>query len=536
MTSVRSAGGPDDDGAVRVRVLGAIEVLTEAGPVPLRGRQAALLAVLATDPGAVMSVDRLTDAVWGYDAPRNTRNSLQILVSRLRDRFGSDLVETKPYGYRLAVHADDVDSARFERLVERASTAGPDHSLALLARAERLWRGPAFAGHDDLPGVPEAAARLGELRLVARERRGRVLLDLFRYDEAVADLDALVAADPLRESAVAALMTALARLGRAAEALGRLADLRVLLRDSGLDPSPDLEDLQRRVLAGELAPAPATGRAPGPMLPLVCRRLVRADGAVVTYGEIRTGGPVLVFTPGWVSRLDALSSGVDPRGRILARLAEHLGVVAYDRFGTGLSAGRVRSFDLEDSVAELVDVLDAVGADEVALFASSAASPIAVATAARDDRISRLTLLGGYADGPAVFHNRAAREAMLDLVRSSWGMGSRVLANLVMPDRYDEETFARFQRQVATAEVAAGFLEQMYDADVVGLLSQVHQPTLVLHYADDPAVPLEGARQLVGGIRRARLDILEGAYHLPPAGEALNVADRILEFCTEPVG
>jgi pimeloyl-ACP methyl ester carboxylesterase len=276
------------------------------------------------------------------------------------------------------------------------------------------------------------------------------------------------------------------------------------------------------------------------MLPLVCRRLVRADGAVVTYGEtggeIRDDGPVLVFTPGWVSRLDALSSGVDPRGRILARLAEHLSVVAYDRFGTGLSAGRVRSFDLEDSVAELVDVLDAVGADEVALFASSAASPIAVAAAARDVRISRLTLLGGYADGPTVFHNRAAREAMLDLVRSSWGMGSRVLANLVMPDRYDEDTFARFQRQVATAEVAAGFLEQMYDADVSEVLDQVHQPTLVLHYADDPAVPLEGARQLADGIPGARLEILDGAYHLPPAGEALSVADRILEFCTEPVG
>jgi pimeloyl-ACP methyl ester carboxylesterase len=208
-------------------------------------------------------------------------------------------------------------------------------------------------------------------------------------------------------------------------------------------------------------------------------------------------------------------------------------VVTYDRYGTGLSPGMVRSFDLETSVAELVAVLDALREEQVVVFASSAASPIAIAAAAGDPRIVRLILLGGYADGPELFSNPGVREAMLHLVRSSWGVGSRVLANLLMPDRYDEKVFARFQRQVADAEVAAGFLEQMYDADVTDQLDRVRQPTLVLHYADDPAVPIAGGARVADGIPDARLQVLEGAYHLPPARDAATIADAIVSWCRE---
>jgi pimeloyl-ACP methyl ester carboxylesterase len=450
------------------------------------------------------------------------------VVSRLRSRIGPGLVGTSPGGYRLAAPDDEVDASLFEGLVDEAARSAPEEAAALLGRADALWRGPAYTAYDDLPGVREAAARLTELRSVARERRGRALLELERYDDAVAHLESLVVAEPYRESAVAVLVTALARSGRAAEALGRIADLRTLLRDSGLDPSPELEHLQLRILGGELAPT--AGPDAWPMLPLRVRVLTRSDGEKVTYGEAGSG-PTLVFTPGWVSRLDALSDGLDPRGRVLARLAERFRVVAYDRFGTGLSPGRVAGYGLPESVAELRDVLTATGSSGVVLFASSAAAPIAVAAAADDPRVERLVLLGGYADGPQVFHNAEVRSAMFALVASSWGMGSRVLANLLMPDRYEELEFARFQRQAASAEVAAGFLQQMYDADVSGALSRVRQPTLVLHYADDPAVPLSGGRRLAAGIPGARLVVLDGASHLPPVRDTALVADEIVAFC-----
>jgi pimeloyl-ACP methyl ester carboxylesterase/DNA-binding SARP family transcriptional activator len=514
-------------------VLGPLEVLVDGEWLSLTGRRAALLALLAAAAGATVSVDRLADALWTGDGPRDPANAIQILVSRLRARTGPDLVETRPSGYRLVVPLDDLDAVAFERLVETSARAAPERAEELLGRAERLWRGPAFAPYDDLPGVREAAARLTELRRSARERRGHVLVELERYDDAIADLEALVLTDPLREAAVVELVTALARTGRAAEALGRLADLRAQLRESGLDPSPRIEVLQQRVLAGDLGPG-GDITAAGRPLALVCRQFARVRGETVTYGEAGSG-PTLLFVPGWVSRLDAVTTGLDPRGRVLALLAQDLRVVTYDRYGTGLSPGTVDSFDLQISVAELVALLDEIRAERVIVFASSAASPIAIAAAARDPRVERLVLLGAYADGPGLFGNEGVRDAMLSLVRSSWGLGSRVLANLVMPDRYDEKVFARFQRQAADARVAAGFLQQMYDADVTDQLSRVRQPTLVLHYADDPAVPLAGGRRVAEGIPGARLRVLEGAYHLPPAHDAARIAAEIVSWCRAPL-
>ena len=209
---------------------------------------------------------------------------------------------------------------------------------------------------------------------------------------------------------------------------------------------------------------------------------------------------------------------------MLAILAQDLRVVTYDRFGTGLSPGTVDSFDLETSVAELSALLDEIHGDQVVLFGSSAASPIAIAAAARDPRVARLVLLGGYADGPGLFTNEGVREAMLTLVRSSWGVGSRVLANLVMPDRYDEKVFARFQRQAADAPVAAGFLEQMYDADVTDQLA------LVAAADAGPALRRRprGAprRRPAGGRRDPGRTPPDPEGRLPPASCARRGADR----------
>jgi pimeloyl-ACP methyl ester carboxylesterase len=64
-------------------------------------------------------------------------------------------------------------------------------------------------------------------------------------------------------------------------------------------------------------------------------------------------------------------------------------------------------------------------------------------------------------------------------------------------------------------------------------LERVRQPTLVLHYADDPAVPIAGGSRVADGIPDARLQVLDGAYHLPPARDAGLVADAIVSWCNE---
>ncbi|PZS32945.1 MAG: hypothetical protein DLM59_07255 [Pseudonocardiales bacterium] len=523
--------GVSESRAVRVGVLGPIEVMTELGVVGLTGRQASLVAVLATRPGQVVSATRLADSLWESAVPQDPANAVQTLVSRVRAIGGRNLIETLPNGYRLAVAAEQIDAGAFQLLVQRSYSAAPESAVDLLAAAERLWRGPAFADQVQIVDVQAEIARLDEMRVVAREGRCRALLDLDRCDDAISELEGLAAGHPRRDTVVAYLVEGLARTGRTAEALRRFSDYRAALaRMTGLDPSPELIALQNAVLAGDLAPMPGGASAAEPTsFVFHYGRFERAAGETVSYG-VMGSGPPLVFTPGWVSRLDELANGVDPRGRVLALLARSMRVIAYDRYGTGRSKGALRDFSLERSVAELRMLLDEIGEAHVVLFASSGSGPVALAAAAQDRRIAKLVVLCGLAYGPAIFHNPGVVAAMLDMVRSSWGMGSRVLANLLMPDRPDEEAFAAFQRKVATGEVAAGLLRQMYDADVSDVLPSIRQPTLVMHYADDPAVPIEGGRQIVAGIPHAQFVTLDGAYHLPPARDSRRIAEAIAAF------
>jgi DNA-binding SARP family transcriptional activator len=80
----------------------------------------------------------------------------------------------------------------------------------------------------------------------------------------VAELEELVAAQPLSERLGGLLVRALARSGRQADALGAYQRLRARLADElGIDPSPELQAVHVAVLRGELTPAaPAGPRAP----------------------------------------------------------------------------------------------------------------------------------------------------------------------------------------------------------------------------------------------------------------------------------
>ena len=157
--------------ALRVRVLGPIEVMTAGVPVAVMGRQGALLAMLAVRVGAVVSGDQLVDGLWGRDLPDDPSNALQGLVSRLRSRLGTDLIETRSSGYRLGVPPDEVDALRFEELFRRADGAQASVAIGLIDDALALWRGQAFGEHGDLVVLRAETSRLEELLRVASERR-----------------------------------------------------------------------------------------------------------------------------------------------------------------------------------------------------------------------------------------------------------------------------------------------------------------------------------------------------------------------------
>ena len=235
---------------MRFRVLGPLEVETDDGPVVVAGRRPrALLVALLLQPGAVVSTDRLVDALWGADLPASPPNALQQVVARLRARLGrwADCVHTGPGGYLLAAADDAVDADVFEREYRRAralTDVDPQGAARAVDAALSLWRGPAYGEFGD--GFAHVAAvRLEELRLACLEDRVELLLHLGATTDAVAQARDLVAAEPLRERRVALLMRALHANGRVADALDAYREhRRRMAEELGLDPPQALRELE----------------------------------------------------------------------------------------------------------------------------------------------------------------------------------------------------------------------------------------------------------------------------------------------------
>lgn len=114
-------------------------------------------------------------------------------------------------------------------------------------------------------------------------------------------------------------------------------------------------------------------------------------------------------------------------------------------------------------------------------------------------------------------------------------MGSKLLADLYRPGASPEAAahMARVLRDSAPGEVAAGYLEAIYETDASGLLPEVEAPALVLHYRDDRLIPVRGAGQLAAGLRRCRVVLLEGAYHLPVVHDLPEIVATITDFVAE---
>ena len=259
------------------RILGPLEVADGDRPVALGGdRQRAVLGQLLLHRNEVVASERLIDELWGERPPPTAGKILQNYVSQLRRALGANgsdgPLETHGRGYRLRVEPGALDLERFERCLEsgrEALAAGdPERAAAEFRAGLGMWRGPPLPELADTAEARVEIDRILERRVIALE--GRVEADLARgrHAELIAELEAAVAHEPLRERLRAQLMLALYRSGRQAEALEVHRDgRRVLAEELGLEPGPALTRLERAILehdpALEPPPAPRAAAACG---------------------------------------------------------------------------------------------------------------------------------------------------------------------------------------------------------------------------------------------------------------------------------
>jgi predicted ATPase/DNA-binding SARP family transcriptional activator len=201
--------------------------------------------------------DRLVEELWAGRPPAGAAKTLRSYVSRLRAVLGGGAIHSRAPGYLLEVEPDKVDARRFERLLgeglEAHARGAAEEAAAILREGLALWRGGALADLVDEPFAGVEPARLEELRLVALETRIEADLASGRHRALVAELEALIAREPLRERLWGQLMIALYRSGRQADALAAYRRARGLLEGQlGLDTGEELHVLEQKILRHEL--------------------------------------------------------------------------------------------------------------------------------------------------------------------------------------------------------------------------------------------------------------------------------------------
>jgi DNA-binding SARP family transcriptional activator/serine/threonine protein kinase/WD40 repeat protein len=308
------------------RALGSLSVRSDGGPVALGGpKQRMVLALLLIDANRVVSVDRLIDGVWGERPPPAARHTLHGYVSELRKVLGGR-PERAGAGYLLRVEPESFDVLRFQALCvegRKLLKEDPPTAAQLLTDALACWEGTPYADLSSDPALDGEVRRLTDLRLEAAEDRVEASLIAGMHRGLIAELESLVREHPFRERFWGQLMVALYRAGRQTEALRAFGRLRHLLAEElGIEPSPELQALEQRILDQDAdlapaAPAPVEVPAGGPhaIRGYELRRTIGESDAGTVYEAyqpstgrrvaLKAFGPEHANTPVFVQRFEA---------------------------------------------------------------------------------------------------------------------------------------------------------------------------------------------------------------------------------------
>ena len=252
-----------------------------------------------------------------------------------------------------------------------------------------------------------------------------------------------------------------------------------------------------------------------------------SDGASIAYATAGSGPPLLM-PASWLSHLEHQWKSLVWKPWLDA-LTQNFTLIRYDSRGCGLSDRDTRHLSFDGWMRDISAVADAAGFDRFDMLGVCWGTPIAIEyTANNPERVRRLVLYGGYAEGRL----RGARamdadqaRILLDMTRLGWGQSAhafcRVWGNFFQPGG----TLAHYhswseQQSLSTSpETAARLLEIGWNTDVRDAARQVKCPTLALHVDRDAVVPIEVGREMASLIPGCRFVQFEGENHMPLATE-----------------
>ena len=256
-----------------------------------------------------------------------------------------------------------------------------------------------------------------------------------------------------------------------------------------------------------------------------------------TLGE---GGQDLLFIPGFVSHLD-FRYRIRMVSRFDSALAEHGRLIVFDKRGVGLSERVSHGHSAEDTVEDMLTVLDAAGSEQAILFGVSESGPPTVLFATRYPERTRAVILystvakGARSDDYPWAASRERYDAWLDELLSNWGgpVSLKYFAPSLAQDEEARAAWARYLRGSASPATVRGILEACREMDVRDLLPQVRVPTLVLHRRGDRMIPYGAGENIAANIPGARFKLLEGDDHWWFVGNQQAILREVAQFIQE---
>ncbi|MEU4197593.1 BTAD domain-containing putative transcriptional regulator [Kribbella sp. NPDC026611] len=365
------------------RLLGPVEIWTDGKLVGLKRRQERLLlAVLLLAAGKPVPADRLMELLWPDALPANPRRALQVYMSRLRAVLDVELTSGQA-GYAIQTPPGSTDVEQFTTLVAQARMQDElERRSKLLTDALQLWRGPALADVTTEDVRRRLVGGLEEARWAAEELRLTTELALGHHQELLPALAELAAAQPARETFTSALMLALYRSGRQADALAAYTDLvRYLDEELGVEPGSELRELQVAILRQDPSLDFTTASVVPRELPpdvglLVGRDDVLRELSSVLQGAGHPGVPAVVCLYGAAGtgkstaavRLGHELADRYPDGQLFARLQDVDGQAREVRTVLGQLLRSLGVDDVPDTVDEGSALLRSRVADKAVLL------------------------------------------------------------------------------------------------------------------------------------------------------------------------
>ena len=208
-------------------------------------------------------------------------------------------------------------------------------------------------------------------------------------------------------------------------------------------------------------------------------------------------------------------------------------VYALDLPGHGKSGGEP-CHSISDYTRQVLAWMEALDLHRAIFVGHSIGSAVAMQAAlTAPEKVAALVLVGSASKlkvNPALMTLAASPETYLQAIECivAWSFSRRAPGRLVELAR---KRIAETPQAVLLRDL------QACDAfDISGRLGEIEAPALVVCGTEDRMTPLAGAQALVGGLARARLEVMAGAGHMLMLEQPLAFAALLVAFIRGEAG